>query len=72
MAERNGEKWILLARQMQLEIRRLKGINAELLVACEEALSYFEAMWSQSDNHPADSMADYTTSLRAAIDKARG
>jgi len=51
IAERYDEKWILLARQMQLEGRRLKRINADLLAVAKayeawEADLVMNADWS--------------------------
>jgi len=47
------------------------GTDELMLDAIEVALSFFKARWAQTDNHPADSMAEYVDDLGIALGRAK-
>lgn len=63
------EKMMLLARQAQLEIRRLKAINTELLAVCEHEVVELANLAAMVD---PEQTAEYMSTVYAAIARARG
>lgn len=56
--------------KLTAENGRLREMNQDLLDGCKDALSYFQAVWQETNNHPASHWAAYVLDLKEVIEKA--